>query len=87
MNPMNTTMMKNGMDNTKNTKIDGYDVSLIIDNDESSCTVGSQDWEFSNTLDSLLSYAELVNKDYTDSKTVPQKTIDKIEKWAINNGY
>jgi hypothetical protein len=70
-----------------NTIIDGYNVDLIIEDDKTSCIVSSGDWRFSTDLDLLMSYAALTNNNYSDSMTVAQKTINKIEHWVINNDY
>jgi hypothetical protein len=72
----------------KNTRIHGYDVNLEIEEDgPTSCYIGFDKWKYSGSLEFLLSYGELVDIDYGGTKSISQRTINRIEKWALDNGY
>lgn len=72
------------MENLK-TVIDGFEVELDLTEEWSDCYVIKGN--FSGTLQSILADGSLVNYDTGASLKVPNATLDKIEKWALDNGY
>ena len=72
----------------KNVRIHGYDICLEVEEDgPTSCWIGINNWKYSGSLEYLLSYEELADLDYGNTKTVNKLTIKRIEKWALDNGY
>ena len=67
------------------TVIDGFEVELDTTEEWSDCYVIKGN--FSGTLQGILMDGALVNYDTGKSLKVPNATLDKIEKWALANGY
>jgi len=72
------------MEATK-TLIDGFEVELDFSEEWSDCYVVKG--PYSGTLQWLLSYGFLEATKGTGQLEVSLSTINKIEKWAENNGY
>lgn len=66
------------------TTIDGYRVELDVLT-TSSCWISMGC--YSSSLEVLLGYGHITNHNDTAAWDVPQSTIDKIEAWAMANGY
>jgi hypothetical protein len=66
------------------TVIDGFDCELDFSEEWSDCYVVKDN--YSGTLEFLLSYGFLENN-HSNQKNVSLTTINKIEKWALTNGY
>lgn len=66
------------------TTIDGYLVELeVLTSTGCWISMGA----YSSSLEVLLGYGHITNQNDTAAWDVPQATIDKIEAWAMENGY
>lgn len=84
--------MSNETYTDKTTNINGYSVELTFDKDGddvvSSCFVESPDGRYSASLGLLgdFGYLEQHSAPY-GQKTVAMSVIERIEKWAMDNGW
>ena len=68
----------------KMTVINGYEIELEFDCDTSSCWVTKG--RYSSSLQLIMDCGEIEDNS-GNTKLVKQTTIDKIESWALSNGW